>query len=399
MKRIAALAALSLLAGCAFQTADEPDFHGVEEEPVATVQHALTSVESAVTGSCSTSSVSGLNAQIVAQMNCAVFPFMQSPAKNALVKALDAHSGTTMTVNSMFRTVAQQYLLYRWYKLGKCGIGLAAYPGSSNHESGLAIDVSQYNTWKSALTGNGFKWLGSSDPVHYDYAGSGIKNLKGADVLAFQEIWNLNHPGDTIAEDGDYGPATEARLKKSPVGGFGTPPSCGPVDTDGDGVVDSKDNCVKDKNANQLDTDNDGKGDACDGDDDDDGVADASDNCPLVANATQEDLDEDGVGDACDDDIDGDGIPNDQDACPLEDPCSGAGGAGGAGFGGNAGTIGASGDAGQGGAGMGGSGQNTKLLSGDDGGCALVSSRRTNKGSRTLLALALGLVLARRRRR
>ncbi len=33
---------------------------------------------------------------------------------------------------------------------------------------------------------------------HYDYAGSGIKNLKGADVLAFQELWNLNHPGDTI---------------------------------------------------------------------------------------------------------------------------------------------------------------------------------------------------------
>ncbi len=49
MKRIAAFAALSLLAGCAFQTDDEPDFHGVEEEPVATVQHALTSVESAVT--------------------------------------------------------------------------------------------------------------------------------------------------------------------------------------------------------------------------------------------------------------------------------------------------------------------------------------------------------------
>ncbi len=63
------------------------------------------------------------------KMGSAVFPFMQSPAKNALLKALDAHPGTTMTVNSMFRTVAQQYLLYRWYKLGKCGIGLAASPG------------------------------------------------------------------------------------------------------------------------------------------------------------------------------------------------------------------------------------------------------------------------------
>ncbi len=183
------------------------------------------------------------------------------------------------------------------------------------------------------------------------------------------------------------------------MGGFGTPPSCGPVDIDGDGVADSKDNCVKDKNARQLDTDRDGKGDVCDGDDDGDGVADAADNCPKVENAAQEDLDEDGMGDACDDDIDGDGIPNDQDACPLEDPCSGAGGRRWRAACGRCtrARLASRGEAGA--AGTGGSGQNTKLLSGDDGGCTVVVPRRTNKGSLTLLGFGLGLLLLRRRRR
>ena len=46
-----------------------------------------------------------------------------------------------MSINSAFRTVAQQYLLYAWYKQGRCGIGLAATPGNSNHEQGLAVDI------------------------------------------------------------------------------------------------------------------------------------------------------------------------------------------------------------------------------------------------------------------
>jgi predicted outer membrane repeat protein len=40
---------------------------------------------------------------------------------------------------------------------------------------------------------------------------------------------------------------------------------CGAVDSDGDGVDDSIDNCPDDANSNQQDSDNDGAGDACDG--------------------------------------------------------------------------------------------------------------------------------------
>jgi hypothetical protein len=235
----------SALGGCAIETA--PDHHGIEGngEPVAEVTSAI-SVSEAAQSSCTTTSVKGLSVQIVGQMNCivpnamaevperpnasfgaAVFPYMQSPAKDALVAALDANPSTSMTVNSMFRTVAQQYLLYLWSQQGKCGIGLAATPGNSNHESGLAIDISQYSTWQAALEAQGFEWFGSSDAVHFDYAGPGIEDLKGYDVLAFQMLWNHNHPSDPITEDGDYGPATEARMEQSPAEGFAQGPSCG----------------------------------------------------------------------------------------------------------------------------------------------------------------------------
>ncbi|MCW2835319.1 MAG: Thrombospondin type 3 repeat [Nocardioides sp.] len=47
------------------------------------------------------------------------------------------------------------------------------------------------------------------------------------------------------------------------------------VDRDGDGIADSRDNCVKQPNADQADLDRDGQGDACDGDIDGDGHSNA----------------------------------------------------------------------------------------------------------------------------
>jgi hypothetical protein len=214
-------------------------------EPVGESTDALT-VEGAVTAaSCGTAVVAGLSNQIIAQGNCFnpgayvsvparpnlsvasnVFLKLETPAKNALVAALDAYPSTTMTVNSMLRTVAQQYLLYRWWQQGKCGIQAAATPGNSNHETGLALDIGNYSSWSGKLPGRGFTWLGSSDLVHFDYTGSGAVSYKGLDVKAFQRLWNRNHSSDTIAEDGIWGPQTQARMQQSPTTGFSIGPSC-----------------------------------------------------------------------------------------------------------------------------------------------------------------------------
>lgn len=79
------------------------------------------------------------------------------------------------------------------------------------------------------------------------------------------------------------------------------------TDSDGDGVVDSVDNCPNTANADQADADGDGVGDVCDTtptDTDGDGVPDSTDNCPNTANADQADFDDDGVGDVCEEAFD-----------------------------------------------------------------------------------------------
>jgi hypothetical protein len=155
-----------------------------------------------------------------------VFLHLQKSARDRLLRVLDAHPGRTMTVNSALRTVAQQYLLSRWGKAKRCGVQLATLPGESNHETGLALDIAEASQWRSALEAQGFRWLGAIDKVHFDYQGNGAAPRENLDVMAFQQLWNRNHPEDTIAESGHYSSATEQRLKKSPPGGFAIKPRC-----------------------------------------------------------------------------------------------------------------------------------------------------------------------------
>jgi hypothetical protein len=71
------------------------------------------------------------------------------------------------------------------------------------------------------------------------------------------------------------------------------------ADTDGDKIPDVRDNCVSIANTDQVDVNQNGRGDVCD-DFDKDGVINSLDNCPDLPNMNQRDDDGDKIGDVCD---------------------------------------------------------------------------------------------------
>jgi hypothetical protein len=195
--------------------------------PVATA--AQTVRDLANRGECSTAGLEGLSAQLADSQRCLrpgafvsfegtpgvtvtsarVHPYLQASARDALANAA---ARVPMRINSAFRTLPDQYVLYH-----SGGCALAAEPGRSNHQTGRALDVDNYSAARSALEAQGCVWQGSSDPVHFDCPGT---DRRSDSVLTFQVVWNINHPEDRIDEDGAYGPQTAARLASSPAAGF-----------------------------------------------------------------------------------------------------------------------------------------------------------------------------------
>ncbi len=192
----------------------------------------------AAANGCATSAVKGLSIQLLEEIQClrpnaltslatapgfkfgsSVLPYLQTKAAEKLIAAQKTR-GIVLSINSMTRSLAQQYLLYRWYETKACDIPLAARPGTSNHESATAVDVNDSEGWRTTLKGTDFRWLGASDAVHYDFVGAGTLDLRGLSVEAFQRLWNRNNPKDTIKEDGVFGNSSLARLALSPSGGF-----------------------------------------------------------------------------------------------------------------------------------------------------------------------------------
>ena len=149
--------------------------------------------------------------------------YLQSGAKETLRAAL--RQGMTqqpnlkMTVNSAYRTVAQQHILYRVFQQAPRLIPLAAKPGNSNHENGLAIDVANYNAWKPYLLANGWKWLGGNDPVHF-FEDNGRTDVDDLGVKAFQTLWNKFNPNELMTVDGKFGAQTAAKMDRCLITGF-----------------------------------------------------------------------------------------------------------------------------------------------------------------------------------
>jgi hypothetical protein len=190
-----------------------------------------------------TGRVNGLSRQIIAQMNTlqtsillnfeslpgiegtgtSLNLYLQSGAKESLRAALkdgiSKQPNLKMTINSAYRTVAQQHILYQVYQRDSKLIPLASKPGNSNHENGLAIDVNNYNAWKPYLTSHGWHWLGGNDPVHFSST-DGSNEVSKLGISAFQTLWNKYNPTDLMTVDGAFGAQTAAKMDRCPIAGF-----------------------------------------------------------------------------------------------------------------------------------------------------------------------------------
>ena len=81
-------------------------------------------------------------------------------------------AGVHLSLTSGFRTMAEQKHLYECYQTGTCNNGnLAARPGFSNHQSGLALDLST-STWLAQNASRfGFVRTVAQESWHYEYHG------------------------------------------------------------------------------------------------------------------------------------------------------------------------------------------------------------------------------------
>jgi len=94
----------------------------------------------------------------------------------------------TISINSGFRTFHKQETLYNWYLADKKNHNLAARPGTSNHQNGVAYDLNAgsfkvlnhpvYNWLKENATTYGFLRTVSREPWHWEYHPAEAAELK-----------------------------------------------------------------------------------------------------------------------------------------------------------------------------------------------------------------------------
>jgi len=204
-------------------------------------------------------------------------------------------------------------------KIGLAGWGFNYFKKDKDNYS---YDVAFFYAWIEKGTGN-VRWklisLDGLTLLKEDSTGSGtwfgfspcgdilgIIDNTAKDVKLFHTGTGEEHDfslgwsgGGQLSSDSSYHLFNGTTQLLENLSGAGCPEG---VDTDGDGVEDTLDNCPQTPNADQLDSDGDGIGDACEvtqADSDGDTIPDESDNCPGTPNQDQADTDGDGIGDAC----------------------------------------------------------------------------------------------------
>lgn len=93
-----------------------------------------------------------------------------------MVRAAE-ETGVTVAINSGFRSYLEQKYLYQGYVAGHPGFNLAAKPGHSNHQNGIAFDIAvaggegspTYEWLKTNATAFGFVRTVNGEPWHWEY--------------------------------------------------------------------------------------------------------------------------------------------------------------------------------------------------------------------------------------
>ena len=188
------------------------------------------------------------------------------------------------------------------------------------------IFITDYFGNSSPLQRRYFAVITEAPPPDSD--GDGVPDQ--ADVFPFDASEWIDSDGDGVGDNSDLYPSDPSKWFAD--------------DTDSDGVFDSVDNCTNDRNSDQLDTDGDLTGDACDSDDDNDDVSDADEATngtnPLLADTDADgvddaddafplnagesvDTDSDGIGNNADSDDDNDGYTDTEETTAGTDPLDG----------------------------------------------------------------------------
>jgi N-acetylmuramoyl-L-alanine amidase len=199
---------------------------------------------------CETSSVKGLDLQLIYQVNqitpgllvriddipqlelgSSVHPWVQKGMRDCLVRMFKKYPDLKLKVNSAYRTIVAQALLVSHGQNGRCGINVVAPPGRSNHNNASAFDLENWDgehqdrSIIDILEDFGFSWLGRrmNDKMHFDC--DECVDMRSVSIKAFQCLWNLTNPGDKLAVDGDYGDSVASKLRNAPIEGFADLPA------------------------------------------------------------------------------------------------------------------------------------------------------------------------------
>jgi len=213
---------------------------GVEEEPlVIHTSRSTLSIAEVAAVRCDTPPelVEGLSRQLVEAINCirpgtlADIPlggdlrmlregrpaYVDARGLNDLLNAASA-GDRQMVVRWSYRDVALQHLFWLQDDFRNCAV--AAPAGLSNHQNGLAVDLNDYQYWQPRMRAGGWENNLPNDRVHFDFSGAEDIGLGALSLLAFQHLWNRNHPDEALALTAELDGDTYTALSEAPIEGF-----------------------------------------------------------------------------------------------------------------------------------------------------------------------------------